>query len=255
MNWETRRKFLYALATIITLAAVTVYLLRDVFFPLPTCFDKKQNGYEIGVDCGGTCSLRCSSEVAPLSVLWTRVIRTSSTTYDIVGMVSNKNINSSARNAEYIFTVYNDKGQPVQDFPGVTLTPVSSDFPIVVQSIKSAQILSNATLTLKDGSHYTVHEKPVSPTLSIGNEKYEEGSIPRVYVTVQNKKRITVTNLPIKVILFDQDNNAYAVGQTIVPELNKEESKVVSFTWDAPLPYPPTRIRAYTMFDPFLPVQ
>jgi hypothetical protein len=95
----------------------------------------------------------------------------------------------------------------------------------------------------------------VSPTLSIGNEKYEEGSIPRVYVTVQNKKRITVTNLPIKVILFDQDNNAYAVGQTIVPELNKEESKVVSFTWDAPLPYPPTRIRAYTMFDPFLPVQ
>jgi hypothetical protein len=69
MDWQTRRKIMYALATVITIGAVAVYMLRDTLFPEPTCFDKKQNGYEVAVDCGSICSLRCSSEVAPLTIL------------------------------------------------------------------------------------------------------------------------------------------------------------------------------------------
>jgi hypothetical protein len=255
MDWQIRRKILYALAVVIAVSSFIVYVLKDTLFPVPTCFDKKQNGYEVGIDCGGVCALRCSSEVIPLSVLWTRILKTSNNTYDLIAMVSNKNINNATNNVPYTFTVYNEKGQPMQDIKGITVTPVNGDFPIIEQSVVISGNPRTVTIQIGDGPHYNVNEKPTSPTLSISNEHYEPGQIPRVYVTVQNKKRMTIRDLPVKVILFDQENNAYAVGSTVIPELGKEESKDVSFTWSAPLPYPPLRIRAYPIFDPFLSIQ
>lgn len=255
MDWQTRRRFLYLLATIITVLATTVFLLRDVVFPDPTCRDSKQNGYELGIDCGGTCALRCSSEVVPLSVLWARSIKSSATTYDLVAMVSNKNINNAAQRVIYTFMVYDEKGELVAEVKGVTVTPVNGDFPVIEQAVTLSSKPETVVLRIEDGKHYRVAEKSTSPTISISNERYEAGNIPRVYATVQNRKRQTIRDLPVKVLLLDQDNNVYAVGQTIIPELAKEEFKVVSFTWSSPLPYPPLRIRAYPIFDPFLSIE
>lgn len=237
------------------ISIITIYIVKDFLFPTPTCFDKKQNGYEVGVDCGEVCGLRCASEVQPLVVLWTRALKTATSTYDIVGMVSNKNINHAARGVSYTFSIYNKKGVVLKKITGNTVTPISSDFPIIKESLTLEEDPQTVTLDIQDGPHYTVDEKPTSPTLSVTHERYEGGENPRVYATIQNKKRRTIRNLPVEVILYDENNNAFAVGETFIPELQKEESKVVSFTWQNPLPYPPLRIRAYPIFDPFLPIQ
>ncbi len=255
MDWQTRRKLIYALATLITISAVSVYLLRDTLFPAPTCFDLKQNGYEVAVDCGGVCSLRCTSEVEPLAVLWSQALKTSSTTYDLVAMISNKNIDNASHNISYTFSVYNVQGEAIGEIKGITLAPVDGDFPIIKQSIGISQTPSKVTLSIEDGPHYKVHEKPTSPTLRITNEHYEPGNLPRVYATITNTKRTTVSNLPIKVVLYDENNNAYAVGETVIPRLDKEETKEVSFTWDNPLPFAPTKIRVYPIFDPFIAIE
>lgn len=252
MDWQTRRKIIYAVTTLFTVASVSVYLLRERIFPTPTCFDTKQNGYEVGIDCGGICSLRCYSEVTPLEVLWSRAIKTSSATYDLVAMVSNKNIDNASHDILYTFTMYNKKGGIIGEFKSTTIAPVDGDFPIIKQSIVSKQLPYKVTLQIEDRPHYKVNEKPTSPTLRITNEKYEPGSIPRVYALITNTKRTTVHNLPIKVVLFDGDDNAYAVGETFISRLEKEEAKEISFTWDSPLPYPPVRIRVYPIFDPFV---
>ena len=96
MNWYTRRRLLYALATVILLTAFVLYSFHDTIFPSPNCFDKKQNGYETGVDCGGLCSLMCKEDVSELSVLWARAIKTLPNTYDLVAMISNKNIDNAS---------------------------------------------------------------------------------------------------------------------------------------------------------------
>lgn len=246
---------MYALATVITIGAVAVYMLRDTLFPEPTCFDKKQNGYEVAVDCGGICSLRCSSEVAPLTVLWSHAIKTTKVSYDLVAMVSNKNIDNASKDISYTFTVYNKQGSVIGEIKGKTLAPVDGDFPIIKQSVAIPEEPYKVTLQIEDGAHYKVHEKPTSPTLRIANERYEQGTIPRVYATIMNTKRTTVVDLPIRVVLFDENNNAYAVGETFVPRLDKEEIKDISFTWDMPLPFSPTRIRVYPIFDPFVAIE
>lgn len=252
MDWQFRRKLIYALTTIITISAISIYMLRDTIFPTPTCVDKQQNGYEVGIDCGGTCDLRCYSEVVPLEVLWSRALQTSKTTYDLVAMVSNKNIDNASHGVTYVFTMYNKQGGLIGEISGATIAPVDGDFPIIKQSVVLNQQPYKVTLQIEDTAHYKVHEKPTSPTLRITNERYEAGAIPRVYATITNTKRLTVTQLPIRVVLFDEQDNAYAAGEALVPRLEKEEKKEISFTWDNPLPYPPTRIRVYPIFDPFL---
>ncbi|MCF7843947.1 hypothetical protein K9M47_03575 [Candidatus Gracilibacteria bacterium] len=257
MDWQTRRKLIYAIATILIVGASSMYLFRETIFPTPTCFDKKMNGYEIGVDCGGTCDLspRCVSEIIPLEVMWARAIKSSSTTYDLVAMVSNKNINNAARNISYTFTTYDVQGLMIAETKGVTLAPINGSFPVIKQSIILNKEPTTVTLQIEEEPHYKVHEKPTSPTLRITNERYEAGDTPRVYATIKNTKRTTVSNLPIRVVLFNEEDNAYAVGETILPRLDKEEIKEISFTWRAALPSAPVRIRVYAIFDPFIAIE
>lgn len=252
MTWQTRRKFIYGLIVLVSTTALLVYVLRDVLFPNPTCVDKKQNGFEVGVDCGGVCALRCDSEVIPLTVMWSRALTVATGTYDLVAMVSNKNINNASKELGYTFTLFSKTGEMLTEIQGTTTAPVDGDFPIIIQSVPVRMQPHTVSVTLQDTPHYAVSEKPTSPTLRIGNEEYEAGDIPRVYAMLMNTKRVTLNNIPVRVILFDAQDNAYAVGQTLVPRLEKEEVKDITFTWDAPLPSAPTKIRVYPIFNPFV---
>lgn len=251
MSWELRRKLIYAFVVIVTLAAVTIFLLRDVLFPAPTCVDKKQNGYESGIDCGGICALRCSSEVVPLTVLWSKALPAGPHLYDLVAMINNNNIDNASRAVGYTFTVYDNQGLVISTLSGTTVVPLDGKFPVILQNVPLSSKPASVTATLVDGPHYKVQESPTSPTIKVLDRKYEPGSIPRVYVAIQNTKRIEINNLPVQVLLFDDKDNVYAVGKSIIPFLPKEGIQQVVFTWDSPLPFAPTRIGVYPIFNPF----
>ncbi len=253
LEWAKKRKIVYGAATIVVLILVGIYLLRDTIFPTATCFDSKQNGFESGIDCGGACSLRCSQEVIPLSIIWSRALKTSSTTYDFAALISNKNIDNAPRQLTYTFIAYNRDGQEMKRVTGLTAAPIDGDFPIVAQNIFLPEAPSEISATIDSSvPHYTVLEKPASPTLRIVNSRYEAGSIPRVYATIVNTKRILLRDIPLRAFLYDADGNVYAAGQTIIPELNKESSKDIVFTWDRAFEFAPTKIRIFPILDPFL---
>ena len=251
MNWETKRRLVYALAFTTAILAASVFLLRDIIFPSPTCFDTKQNGYELGVDCGGICSLRCTQEVNPLTVEWAKAVATGVGLYDFVGMVKNTNIDNASRELGYLFTSYDEQGIVTSVFNGSTTAPLDGNFPIIIQNIPLDKAPNKVTLTLVDGLHYKVNESPTSPTIRILERRYEAREISRVYTTIMNTKRLEILNLPVRVVLFDQNDNAFAVGQTIIPTLSKEGVQELTFTWNEVLPTSPTRIGVYPIFSPF----
>lgn len=253
MDWQTRRKVLYLLSLIFIIASITVYLLRDTIFPKPTCSDGKQNGFELGVDCGGTCALRCSSEVQPLVATWVRFIKSSEGKYDLVALVSNKNINNAVPFIKYTFTLYDEQGGVLKEVKGSTVTPINGEFPIIRLAVPLIKAPSSIAISFEDGPHYSVAEKSNSPTISVGAERYEIGDPFRVYVSVRNNKRATIKDLPVNVLLYDQNNNVYAVNTTSIPQLGKEEVKEVSFVWNQPTFRDlPVRIKAYPILNPFL---
>ncbi|MDB5260714.1 MAG: hypothetical protein JWN37_945 [Candidatus Nomurabacteria bacterium] len=252
MNWSTRRKIVYGILAIVIMVIICLYLFWGTIFPTPTCNDGKQNGYESGVDCGGLCALRCAQEVVPLKVLWSRALQTSSSSYDLVMMVTNKNIDNTPRAVGYSFVLYDESGQKAMTISGSTTAPLDSDFPIVRQNISLSRAPSQVTAEVVDGPHFKVNENPASPTIRQSNIKYEAGTIPRVYATLTNTKRIVINNLPVRVVVYDSHNNAIATGETIIPLLDKEESKQVVFTWRTPFNVVPTKISIYPILDPFL---
>jgi hypothetical protein len=251
MEWGTKRKLLYALAVTIVLAASTVFLLRGTLFPAPTCIDGKQNGYESGIDCGGTCALLCRADVYPLTVMWAKAVRSEKGVYDLVAMINNPNIDNAAAEVGFSFDVYDQNGKVMVTLAGSTTVPIGGKFPVIIQGVPLATPPTNVSLTLTDGPHYAVKESPSSPTVKIIGTRFEQDTIPRVYGTVVNTKHKEITNLPVRVVLYDAQNNAYAVGETVVPLLPKEGVKEIVFTWGGTLLLPPVRIEVYPIFDPF----
>jgi hypothetical protein len=253
LEWAKKRKIIYGTATTLAIILVLVYLFRATLFPTPTCFDNKQNNFETGIDCGGTCSLRCTQEVIPLSVSWSRALSTSSSTYDFAALISNKNIDNAPRQITYTFIAYDREGKEMKRVTGTTATPIDGDFPVIAQNIilpeRPTEVSAAITANVP---HYTVLEKPASPTLRIVGTRYEPGSIPRVYATISNTKRLLLRDVPVRVLLYDADGNVYAAGQTTIPTLNKESDQEVVFTWDRAFPFSPTKIRVFPILDPFL---
>jgi hypothetical protein len=250
--WELKRKIIYALGALIAFSAIFVVLLRGTFFPDPTCFDGKKNGFEVSIDCGGTCNLVCKEDVNPLSVLWAKSVKVGMNSYDLVALVANTNIDNASRNIDYTFNLYDETGANMKTFSGSTVAPLDGKFPLIIQNIPLTKAPTNVIATLTDGLHYKVLESPSSPTIKILSRRYEVGSIPRVYATVANTKRIDIFNLPVRVLLFDANDNVYAVGQTVIESLPKEGVQEIIITWDEPLQYSPTRIGVYPIFNPFV---
>lgn len=251
MHWDTKRRLIYAFATLFVIATLLVISFRKVLFPDPTCVDMKQNGFETGVDCGGECALRCSAEVYPLSVLWSTAVKSSQFTYDIVGLVSNKNINNASRALGYTFTAYSEKGDILDTFNGTTTAPLDGEFPIIIQNVTLSEAPFRVGMTLNDTAHYKVRENPATPTVSITNRVYEAGTVSRVYAQVKNNKQFEVRDLEVRVLLLDAKDNVFAVGTTLVPFLTREESRQISFTWNKAFEEAPTRILVYPIFSPF----
>ena len=249
--WEFKRKILYALSFFIIICAIAVFFMRGIIFPSPTCFDGKHNGFETNIDCGGECDRMCQQDVSPLSVIWAKTVTAGKGMYDLVALVANSNINNASREIGYTFDVYDANGSIMKTVSASTTAPLDGKFPVIIQGVTLPFAPVNTVATLNDTLHYKVHESPLSPTIKVLARRYEAGQIPRVYVTIGNTKRIDILNLPVRVLLFDNDDNVYAVGQTVVPELLKEGIKEIIITWNEPLAIPPTRIGVYPIFNPF----
>lgn len=251
MDWQTKRKIIYALIGIILTASIVVFFLRGILFPSPTCGDLKQNGYELGVDCGGLCDKKCTEEVIPLTPLWARAILVATSTYDLVGLVSNSNIDNASRELGYSFNVFNSAGEIVKTIQASTTAPLDGRFPVIAQNIMLIDEPAKVALSLYDTDHYKVRESPTSPTVTITDRRYESTNISRLYATVTNTKRLEIRDLEVRAVLYDSYDNAYAVGKTVIPFLDKEGRVEIVFTWGAPLDKEPVRIGIYPIFNPF----
>lgn len=245
MEWSTRRRLLYGVSTAIFTLAVTGFIVTKFLLPEPSCFDGKKNGFEIGIDCGGTCALKCSSEIIPLQVLWARTLPVGTSTYDIVGLVANKNINNAPKAVTYSFTVFNKEGQTIFIKQGTTTISVDDDVPIMIQNVPLADIPFQTVLALSPAKHFATSEKNPIPPIRTLRTKIESGNPTRLYLTIQNTKQITFANLPVRVILYDDADNAIAAGQTVVPFLNKEEQKDLVYLWNSEFTSSVARIRVY----------
>jgi hypothetical protein len=233
-SWAKQRQLMYGSAVFIFLGLVIgtpTYLL--FFNKAPTCFDRKQNGNETGVDCGGQCITACARDVvAQPVIIWARPFVVTNGLTNLVAYIQNPNVDYIATPAEYLFRVYDKDNVLLGTRVGRAAVPPSKVFPVFEQAFDSgfrkpvkAYFEFTEPLVWKKFSN-------TKPELDVIDKRLSSASSsPRLDATLVNKTIDTYRNIEVVAIIYDTDGNALAASRTVVDVLYGNSESPLVFTW------------------------
>jgi len=234
-KWSSRRKksiFSFVLIVLIILVGIPAFIF---FYKAPTCSDGKQNGDEIGVDCGGSCQLLCSVESLPIVQKGdARVLTIAPGVYEVVATFDNPNVGAEVYRADYTIKLY-ATGNPValKVIEGFTHVPRNGSFvvfegPFVLQDA----LPQRASFVWKEDSLVWKKTSKSLPYVSIQNKELTNASTtPRLEISVLNKSLESISNLEFIVLISDKSGNVFAASKTFLDNLAGGATSPAVFTW------------------------
>ncbi|NQV88310.1 MAG: VWA domain-containing protein [Parcubacteria group bacterium] len=236
ISWSTKRRLLYTIIPLAILFVISYSVFFFFWYKAPTCNDRVKNGGETGVDCGGSCQRICSFETLDPVILWSRVFRVTSNTYNAVAYIENHNINSQAENVPYVFKVKNEKGEAIVSKEGKVYIPKNKSFAIFESNIEvpSGEIPKTTTFEFTSLPIWIKNTEPTSELFIKKKVLSRQDSSPRIDVTFENRSIETIKNIEVVALVLDGKNNAIGASRTFIDSLDKNQSKDVVFTWPEP---------------------
>lgn len=239
MTWALRRQIFYVALLLVFFGVVAYFLASPVLNKAPTCYDSKQNGEEVGVDCGGSCKLACIAEMDNIDILWARAFRVVPGRYNAVAYLENHNPNAAVEKIHYRFRFADKDNVYIGKREGVTTVPPSSKFAVFEPAIG----IGNSIPV------YTTFEFTQAPTwVQITPEKIEQVKIltsdiklntpdttPILSAFLKNNSLFSIPEVKVIAILYDETGNALATSSTFIEELKGEEGRNIDFTWPEPI--------------------
>lgn len=246
-QWAARRKIIIfgivALALLLIVGIPAFLVSRDK----PDCANGVLDGDETGVDCGGSCQLICTPEVLPLITRGdARLLKIASSTYEIVVVVENPNINGEVVRAPYAFAVYSSASRnPLKVFEKETYIGRNSTF-----------ALFEGPFTLEgEGPFRVVFEwgenlswkksDTAKPIIAVENMNLivSSSTSPRLEARLSNRSEREERNIEAIALLTDASGNIVAAGKTFVDSLPRASSVPIVFSWPDAFDPEPVSIR------------
>ena len=256
MTWAAKRQLLYILILFVFLFGVGFFVSYPYLHEAPTCFDSKQNGNEIGVDCGGSCARSCVSEVEPISILWSRAFQVAPGRYNAVAYLENKNKDNAIDQIKYIFTFADKNNVVIGKRTGETTLPPFGKFAVFEPAIDvgvSTPIYTTFEFTEVPIWKKVSQSKVDQLQLLINNIDLEnETTNPRMSATIKNQSLFNIPDLSVVTILYDTEGNAVSASRTYLNFLKANESTDINFTWPEPFSKPIVTkeiLPIYNIFD------
>ncbi len=235
MDWGTQRR-LKILVTIggIIFILLTVFIYFKFFNNPPSCFDRKMNQDERGVDCGGICSLLCPDESRPPIVVFNRLFKIGYGVYSAVALVENPNQNVFSREVDYVFRVYDERNILLFEIPGTTFAPPGRIFPVFEHQILTGnREASKITFEIKNSNILWERGVFVDPKLvvtNVSNKIVDKRA--RIEADITNKEAYPVKDIPVIVVVYNNEGNAEESSATIVDYISPNDTAHVSFVWN-----------------------
>lgn len=237
MNWRTKRQFVGIGGVAAIIVALLTYWAVGYFTVEPTCFDREQNGDELGVDCGGSCALRCSFETRDLVVEWQRISRVTDGVYSAVAYIENQNTGSGAYEVPYEFRLYDDKNLIVAERSGTTFVGSNDRFAIVEPNFDTQNRVPVRAFFefLAEPVWQQISDVYNQRLIVVKNQKVENTGVrPRVTAVLENTTLKDIYNVEAAVVIYDLEDNLIQTGITIVPQINAAGEREIFFTWPEP---------------------
>jgi hypothetical protein len=243
-QWAAKRKFVYGSIALITCVVAVGVPLFWFLYKTPTCFDDKKNQNEKGVDCGGTCSKLCPSDITAPIVIWQRVFETLPGVYNAVAYIQNPNVLTRVDNVGYVFRLYDKDNVLITQKSGRTFLPANQVSAVFESGIRTGtQVPSRASFEFSESPSW-IQNLPSyrEPVLAVENITLNDNSsLPRINAEIRNLSLDPVKTLGVVAIVYDAEDNAIGVSQTLVENLGAASSQPVTFTWPVAFKSPVVR--------------
>ncbi len=254
MSWATRRQFKYAFGVFLFFGLIIFAIIYPVIFKAPTCQDGKNNADESGVDCGGSCSLMCKSEIFSPVVLWNRAFLVINNNYNLVAYVENRNRDSAVLKASYEFRIYDNNNKLLGRREGSTFIPPNQQFAIFEPRFDAGEgQIKTVTFEFIEPLIW-VKKAPTLQALPIrvNNIVFDDNKdTPSLSAIINNDSVYDLPEFNVIAILYDKDNNAINASKTYKDKLLSNDSIPVFFTWPEILSATPVRKDVIISINPF----
>lgn len=255
MTWAERRKLTYGGGLFLVVAIIAAMIVSQFTKVTPSCFDKKKNGTEVGVDCGGGCLQYCENELEQPKVRWYRSFEISPGVVHAVAYIEHSYPGAAARTVPYQFRLYDAKNSLIVEKKGVTMIGPMGRSAIVEALIPTG---NNTVATTRFSFTAPVPWEKIDPMFSqvviktdrTVLERFTGGT--RLTATLENKNRFSFKDMEVVAVLYDDRDNAVTVSKTIVSSLPALGTDVVYFTWPEQInPKSIRRIEVIPRINPF----
>lgn len=234
MDWSQKRKILYAVLFGLAVIVIVAYPIYRAANPAPTCFDKKQNGDETGVDCGGSCSRTCLVDVKPLRTVWAKAFSLGGSAYDLGAYIENPNTKSGIKNARYTLRVFDVAGSVLAEKTGATEIAPGAGFVLFEPQVVVVGLPDHVEVVFNqdDLLQWTKAKMP-SSIISTKNQNLKNvDSTPRFDATLVNTDLLNeVSNLTLSAIVYDSLRSPIALSRTYVDAIPQGGTQDIFFTW------------------------
>ncbi len=255
MTWGLKRQIFYIIVLILFIGLSGFLIISPSLNKPPSCVDGKQNGDEIGVDCGGSCLNACISQTDTLSVLWARAFRVVSGRYNAVAYISNHNKNIAIRKINYRFRFADANNVFIGKREGSTFVPPGGNFAVFEPAIdigNSVPVYVTFEFTETPVWLQVSQEKIDQVKVLVSNIQLEnETTSPHLSATVKNSSLFTIPNIGVVAILYDASGNAISVSRTFLDQLAPLQNSDINFTWPEPITGTVVAKELIPMFDIF----
>lgn len=243
MSWASRRRSTYLGLVAVVALIIIVPIAFYIFNKEPTCTDGKQNGQELGVDCGGICEKLCEIQISDPVLIWSRSFKVADGVYNSVAYVENPNFNSGVFNIPYTFKLFDDKNIIIAERKGSTYISPNSVTPIFEGVVSTGNRIPVKTFFEFDRLPEWYQSDDERVSLSVKNIVLtNEESSPRIDAVLSNSSIETIKDIEVVAIVFDSNDNAIAVSSTFVERLPDRSSHNLVFTWPNAFDTKPSRI-------------
>ena len=237
MSWSSKRQIAYLSVLVL---AIVIIIGVPIFFATyspVSCTDGKQNGDEVGIDCGGSCRKLCDFQRPTPAVLWTRIDRVVSGVYNAVAYVENTNLDVGVSQISYSFRLYDANGILVSERRGITSIPPNKAFAIFEGGIATGERVP-VRVNFEFTSPFTWQPATnLALGIRVSNQQLiEKAALPRVEATAENTSLAAISNLELVALVYDTSDNVIAFSRTKIDFLDKGTSAPVVFTWPEKFP-------------------
>jgi hypothetical protein len=234
MDWRIQRQIIifsiYFLIVALPVALTVFLLLRKT----SSCFDGLQNGAEEGVDCNGSCELRCDGTYRDVRVNFSRGLKVDEGVYDIFALLENYNENVSFPNVPYNISFYSSEGKLLGTASGSLALLPQTKSAIYLPNLKIAQEPKTIDLSLlphKGMGFYDLESIPKNISVESWQAQRGANNSLQVVGEIKNPNNQEVKNLEVYAMLYDDTRTVYAVSKTKVYSVKGREKTAVAFTW------------------------